>query len=599
MLEARVHQQLKQLLHQDGGPLWGHHLSLSRLVARSLRRHDVTLIAIAPGSEPSWHLSALLPCCLAGEAVALVVSQQLHQRLQRVDLPRLHRAGIATPLWEGDNCPQDIPLWLLKPAELLRAHQGRQLQGRQLVVLDSGQLERDLQSAMGVTLEVQDWHRLQQAHPALAQAVGCCFDQLNHQVFAHSANPWGRVPISEAAEAPLRQLLVNHGPLPDPWQRWLQARSAWASWAEVDYRLLRWRWWRQPLDPLRVLRPLLSARGVILCGSPGPGKTLEDSLGNRPVVRVKLGDPPLQDPLPLYAPRRQPLPNTPVFPHHLLDQCRRLVLARSGLTAVLLDDMPLRQALASGLAAEFGSRVVHQCLTPADNGVVVCRLGLVASASPRTPPARATGDRFPAPAEPGGSGHGSQGAVLAPSRAGLVPGPAVARCPGHRAAGGGLSAGAAGHAAGTAGRAHPLPKLGTAGAGPTATLGWPLPACAGGGPAPVANPAGCSTYAVGSKAGLQDKSRGPFGEWTGTAQQQEAGRHRFTMSLAVASTSPHHSERGVDRQLSRRRSSFSLRALLSSRCSALIASCRVSSLAMSSFSSSKRCPACSRETSPR
>ena len=370
MLEARVHQQLKRLLHQDGGPLWGHHLSLSRLVARSLRRHDVTLIAIAPGSEPSWHLSALLPCCLAGEAVALVMSQQLHQRLQRVDLPRLHRVGIATPLWEGDNCPQDIPLWLLKPAELLRAHQEGQLQGRQLVVLDSGQLEKDLQSAMGVTLEVQDWHRLQQAHPALAQAVGCCFDQLNHQVFAHPANPLGRVPISEAAEAPLRQLLVNHGPLPDPWQRWLQARSAWASWAEVDYRLLRWRWRRQPLDPLRVLRPLLSARGVILCGSPGPGKTLEDSLGSRPVVRVKLGDPPLQDPLPLYAPRRQPLPNTPVFPHHLLDQCRRLVLARSGLTAVLLDDVPLRQALASGLAAEFGSRVVHQCLTPADNGVV-------------------------------------------------------------------------------------------------------------------------------------------------------------------------------------------------------------------------------------
>jgi len=97
MLEAHVHQQLKELFHRDGHPLWSHHLSLSRLVARSLRRHDTTLITIAPGSEPSWHLSALLPCCLAGEPIALVVSQQLHQRLHLVELPRLHRAGITTP----------------------------------------------------------------------------------------------------------------------------------------------------------------------------------------------------------------------------------------------------------------------------------------------------------------------------------------------------------------------------------------------------------------------------------------------------------------------------------------------------------------------
>lgn len=375
MLEAHVHEQLKRLLHQDGRPLWAHHLSLSRLVARSLRRHDVTLIGITPGSEPGWRLSALLPCCLAGEAVALVVSQQLHQRLQRVELPRLHRAGITPPLWEGDNCPQDIPLWLLRPTELLRADQAGQLHGRQLVVLDSGQLEKDLQTAMGVTLEARDWSHLQQAHPALARAVASCFDQLNQQVFAHPANPLGRVPVSEAAEAPLRQLLEDHGPMPDPWQRWLHARGPWASWAEVDYRLLRWRWQRQPLEPLRLLQPLLTARGMILCGSPAPGKALEDSLHSRPMVRVKLGDPPLQDPLPLYAPRRQPLPNAPVFPRHLLNQCCRLVLARSGLTAVLLDDVPLRQTLASGLAAEFGSRVVHECLTPADNGVLCASWG--------------------------------------------------------------------------------------------------------------------------------------------------------------------------------------------------------------------------------
>ena len=385
MLEAHVHEKLKRLLHQDGCPLRSHHLSLSRLVARSLRRQDITLISVAPGSEPGWHLSALLPCCLADKPVALVVSRQLHQRLRRVELPRLQRAGIATPFREGNNCPQDIPLWLLKPAELLRAHQAGQLQDRQLVVPDSGQLAKDLQIAMGITLEARDWNRLQRARPALAQAIASCFDQLGRQVFAHPANPLGRVPMSEAAEAPLRQLLGDHGPMPAPWRRWLHARGSWVSWADVDYRQLRWTWRRQPLDPLQLLQPLFSAKGMILCGSPGPGKTLEASLNRRPTVRVTLGDPPLQVPLPLYAPRRQPLPNDPVFPLHLLDQCCRLVLARSGITAVLLNDVPLRQVLTSALAAELGSRVVHECITPADNGVLCASWGWWQEHQPQLP----------------------------------------------------------------------------------------------------------------------------------------------------------------------------------------------------------------------
>ncbi|MFS6819499.1 hypothetical protein AAF134_10245 [Synechococcus lacustris Tous-12m] len=38
MLEAQAHLRLKQLLKQGGGSSWPHHLTLTRLVARSLRR---------------------------------------------------------------------------------------------------------------------------------------------------------------------------------------------------------------------------------------------------------------------------------------------------------------------------------------------------------------------------------------------------------------------------------------------------------------------------------------------------------------------------------------------------------------------------------
>jgi ATP-dependent DNA helicase DinG len=118
---------------------------------------------------------------------------------------------------------------------------------------------------------------------------------------------------------------------------------------------------------LQVLKGLLDGRGAVLVGEPADGAA---SLGLTATVEVSLGDPPLADPLPLYVPLRQPLPNSPDYGEHLLDQSRRLVLGIAGLTVVLIDDEALRLNLTSGLAAEFGSRVGHQCTTAETNGVI-------------------------------------------------------------------------------------------------------------------------------------------------------------------------------------------------------------------------------------
>jgi len=90
-------------------------------------------------------------------------------------------------------------------------------------------------------------------------------------------------------------------------------------------------------------------------------------------VVVRLGEPTVLEPLPLFAPRRQPLPNTEVFAQHLLEQSRRLILGRAGLTVILLDDNRLRQRLTSELASEFGSRVIEAATAPEANGVICCR----------------------------------------------------------------------------------------------------------------------------------------------------------------------------------------------------------------------------------
>jgi ATP-dependent DNA helicase DinG len=371
MLEARAHQQLKALLRQEGEPPWPHHLTLSRLVARSLRRGDQTLVRLAPGSDPSWLLGVLVPLALHDQPVALLVSAALRQRLLQVELPRLAAVGLSLPCWEGSTAPDSARLWLLQHDELVQAWRQGSLGRRQLVVPEGERLEPQLREALGVVIDTEHWEQLRRSLPAASASLLQLHERLSRRLLSRPCGPLQQLPIAPEEEAPLRQLLGVLAPLPEPWPQWLASGGeAWTSWARINPTLLQWQWHRQPLEPLAVLDGLLRDRGVVLIGPWLDGAGVLP--GFAPQVQLTLADPPLLDPLPLFAPHGQPLPNAPHYASHLLDQCRRLVLGQSGLTVVLLDDEPLRLGLTSALAAEFGSRVGHELTAPESNGVLCC-----------------------------------------------------------------------------------------------------------------------------------------------------------------------------------------------------------------------------------
>ncbi len=370
MLEARAHQQLKQLLRQEGGTRWPHHLTLSRLVGRSLRRGDHTLVRLAPGSDPGWLVGLLVPLAIGDLPLALVVSEGLRRRLHQVELARLRSVGLQLPCWEGPAAPREARVWLMTHHDLVNAWRHDRLGDRQLVIPEAEQFEPRLREALETCLDNGHWEQLRRSLPAADSSLLALHQRLSRHILGHPPAPHGRVALAPEQEAPLRQLLPLLGPLPDPWDRWLETGGAdWTSWACVDRQLLQWRLHRQPLEPLAAMPGLLEGRGAVLVGQLGRDAGLG---GLHPQVVVDLADPPLADPLPLYAPLRQPLPNSPHYGTHLLDHCRRLVLGQTGLTIVLIDDVALRLSLTSALAAEFGSRVDHETTAPESNGVLCC-----------------------------------------------------------------------------------------------------------------------------------------------------------------------------------------------------------------------------------
>ncbi len=376
MLEARSHQQLKHLLLQNSSP-WPHHLTLSRLVARSLRRKDHTLIQLDPRSKDLWWLGLLVPLCLEAKDAVMILSDQQRRRLLKVELPQLLTKGIKLPCWEGHLPPSGNQLWLMNHSELIEAHHQGHLKSRQLIIPEADQLSQRLRDSMALSITPQDWERLRRAHPSAEASLMQLHERLSRSLFTHATRANAQVRLDGSEIQALKDLMRLLGPSPSPWPAVLKADSRfWASWAELDHRLLQWQWHLQPLEPLQNLPGLLRDQPSVLLSESRENdlvRTELDAAAFPATVMARLSEPNLQEPIPLFAPRRQPLPNTEIYAEHLLDQCRRLILGRPGITVVLLDDQQLRHQLTSELAAEFGRRVVHETTAPESNGVVCCR----------------------------------------------------------------------------------------------------------------------------------------------------------------------------------------------------------------------------------
>ena len=88
MLEARVHDQLREFLRACVTSPWAHHLTMARIVSRALRLQRSALIQTGSSSH-RYCLSYLLPIFLSDSPVLLVTTPTIQSHLLDKEIPRL------------------------------------------------------------------------------------------------------------------------------------------------------------------------------------------------------------------------------------------------------------------------------------------------------------------------------------------------------------------------------------------------------------------------------------------------------------------------------------------------------------------------------
>jgi len=376
MLEANSHKHLKKY-YQNNIALWPHNLTLTRLVSRSLSRKDNTFIQLSGDSRNFWWPGLLIPLCLHNNNIVLILSERQCQRLFEVELPRLRSSQLGFDYVEGiELTPSDKKIWVLRYQDLIFANEKDLLKNRQLIFPEFEFMSSEIRESMSIKITPKDWKDLIAAHSKYEASILEVHERLSRSLLSNSVSSNAVLRIDQGELLVLKDILKDDLPLAMPWERALNAvNNEWVTWAKLDNRKLSWDWHIQPLVPMKTLSSLLSQNTILMLTNLGQSDSFFLDLNSKKfsfTVKVNLGNKLEQEPIPLFVPKRQPLPNTAHFYRHILSQCQRLILTRTHATIILVDDVQLRLQLTSELAGEFGLRVVHETTNIEVNGIICC-----------------------------------------------------------------------------------------------------------------------------------------------------------------------------------------------------------------------------------
>ncbi len=385
---------------------------MARMVARGLRLGRSALIQVPGGGQ--HRLSYLLPALMWPTATLLCAKASVQAQILGEEIPwlqrtlQLHKPVLQVSPTEGWPDPEFPGLLLVDPLEWLRARlyppsaggNGGVPTGIPLMIDGAEELEDWAYQALTVTLQTTDWQQLQRLFPAEAERIS----QVQVNLAVHLLRrPLSRCLLQEDELAHLEQVLAlireDSRWLPDPWAKirqrsLLPSEAAWVWWAEVDRETGSFTLHNSSSALQEWLAPIWATQPVVIMGEAldvdRQAQTYRQRLGLPDLTPLRFSpgegwsrssgsDLESLQGFSLYLPRL-PLPNSPLFRGHLLQELKHLVAQANGFVVVLVSDHPLQAQVGAALAAEFGSRVrvnsafPKTCVreTEAGHGILVC-----------------------------------------------------------------------------------------------------------------------------------------------------------------------------------------------------------------------------------
>jgi ATP-dependent DNA helicase DinG len=392
MLEAYVHNKLRSLLKQIDQPLWIHHLTMARFVARGLRLGKSALIQTRV-ERAEYYLSYLTPALLSSKSVVLVAPTWLHQQILEVEIPLLQKflntqKTIITEI-KSLKVNSHSNLLLISPQMWLsdRLKRSNRLLDNIPTIFDYAEsLEEQVREFLSLKINPQDWYSLLINNPEHQELIRESLTKLTYSLFMRPPNPYNSYTLDQNERKILTNLCQNLSTSNSLKQKWLKF---WQS-CQQKNRIVSTNLNRQqgqfslnclPVDIEIELSKIWSLQTVVLISSYiEPDKKAPiycNCLGinSEEITCLQFSVNYQNQLLNLYLPKNLPFPNSPKFKNAIIREIFALInsinLAKN-LVVIIIGDVPLKAQITTNLAAQFGSIVVLENKVIDQNKILVC-----------------------------------------------------------------------------------------------------------------------------------------------------------------------------------------------------------------------------------
>ena len=377
MLEIESHQYLKKFVRQNQLD-WKHIFAFGRIISKSLRKKDNSLINSEIFSTNKWMPAFLISLFLNHRDTICIINKRTFNNITMSYLNEIKKLGFNFNKVDNQFIFKTHKIIFISYHEFIhRKFYFSNLKRQSIIFTDAENLKNNLKDASRLSLVKKDWFNLMSLDSNSSDEIKNTYDVLKKKFFLKSTPNQKEIFLDKRDIKSLIYIFTKYSHTS---KQFLNIKIAlladWACWAVLDFDKFEWVLKIEPIDPICLIEPLSQLNHFIFLSSLRkdyflPKYLRKSNFKINLIVNFK-SDFSEKDIL-IYVPTRQLLPNNPLFTQSTFDQCNKLFLLSNGLTIILSNETNLKNYIATKLASIYGKKILLEKIPKFKNkNLVIC-----------------------------------------------------------------------------------------------------------------------------------------------------------------------------------------------------------------------------------